>query len=215
MVNIWLLSTLILVALACDGHNDKCQGVVLLLVDVQPAFFEGFNISGIYPTFEGNVTALLHAVRHSAGQVAFVHANYYLDQTPWLPAVIARYGLPANWSVDGNTYCSFAQPYTDEIVIKKSTFDPWTSSNLPAYMNTQKPTTVIVAGLTTTICILHTATGAVNNGYNTYIAYDAVAETSVLWSQVTLDANAFRFAGYPTTADIAAWICSGCEGDLA
>ena len=98
-----------------------------------------------------------------------------------------------------------------EIVVEKTTADPFISTDLADQLRARGVTTVVVCGLTTDVCVAATARGAADRDFNTVVVEDACATLSEQLHQASLDIIGLAFGRLATTAEIVATLASQAE----
>ncbi len=114
--------------------------------------------------------------------------------TPVWPSVADE-----DWAIDS----SVAERY-GEIVVDKTTADPFISTDLADQLRSRGVTTVVVCGLTTDVCVAATARGAADRDFATVVAEDACATLSERLHRASLEIVALAFGRVATTDEILA-----------
>lgn len=91
-----------------------------------------------------------------------------------------------------------------EILVDKTTADPFISTDLADQLRAQDVTTVVVCGLTTDVCVAATARGAADRDFATIVAGDACATLSKQLHCSSLEIIALAFGRVATTDEILA-----------
>ncbi len=91
-----------------------------------------------------------------------------------------------------------------EMVVEKTTADPFISTDLAERLRTRGVTTVVVCGLTTDVCVAATARGAADRDFSTIVAEDACATLSEQLHRASLDIIGLAFGRVATTDEIVA-----------
>ena len=139
---------------------------VLLLVDVQNDFW-GPQMEKQNPAFESNVAELLKTCR--AGDIEVVHVHTEFDrELKERPESFARIFGKEQLAVEntpGAAPLAVAKPKGREKVFYKQSFGSFTNEDLEKYLEQRRPREILVAGLTTEMCVLSTAMGAMDRGH--------------------------------------------------
>lgn len=144
------------------GAGDR----VLLLVDVQHDFW-GARMEQQNPAFEENVTQLLSICREHDIEVVHVHTEFDRELAKRSKSFAAIFG-DRQLAVEGTVGAApldFAKPKSREKVFYKQSFGSFTNLDLAKYLKQRQPSEVLVAGLTTEMCVLATAMGAMDRGH--------------------------------------------------
>jgi nicotinamidase-related amidase len=91
-----------------------------------------------------------------------------------------------------------------EIVVKKTTGDPFISTDLAEQLRVRGVSTVVVCGLTTDVCVAATARGAADRDFQTVVAEDACTTLSDQLHRASLDVIGLAFGRLAKTHDIVA-----------
>lgn len=99
-----------------------------------------------------------------------------------------RAGTPDVALADGIT------PAVTDDVVDKARFSAFYASRLEPLLRARRIDTVVVCGVTTSMCVESTARDASQRDYRTYVVADACGDVTVARHQAALDALAFGFA---------------------
>jgi len=161
-----------------------------------------------------NSARLIAAFRSAGLPVAFTGAGTRTgdgaDLAGWLRGFddVARQviGMPvwpavaeADWAPDPSV-----ANRSGEIVVEKTTADPFISTDLADQLRAKGVTTVVVCGLTTDVCVAATARGAADRDFATIVADDACATLSEQLHRASLDIIGLAFGRLASTAEIVA-----------
>ena len=91
-----------------------------------------------------------------------------------------------------------------EIVVEKTTADPFISTDLAEQLRNRGVTTVVVCGLTTDVCVAATARGAADRDFDTIVAEDACATLSEQLHRASLDIIGLAFGRVAKTDEVVA-----------
>ena len=89
-----------------------------------------------------------------------------------------------------------------EIVVAKTTADPFISTDLGDQLRGKRVTTVVVCGLTTDVCVAATARGAADRDFQTIVAEDACATLSDQLHRASLDIIGLAFGRVAKSSEI-------------
>lgn len=124
-----------------------------------------------------NVLMLLEAWRDGGGRIAFVRVGGQL--TDYGDSLIhLRPSHVEGRSLRGTTdfeVISALAPRLGEIVVDKSGFGAFTSSNLDVLLRNAGISSIVMTGVSTNACVLVSALGAFDLGYSVHVVSDACA----------------------------------------
>jgi nicotinamidase-related amidase len=89
-----------------------------------------------------------------------------------------------------------------DIIVQKTTADPFISTDLADQLRARGVTTVVVCGLTTDVCVAATARGAADRDFNTIVAEDACATLSEQLHRASLEIIGLAFGRLAKTGEI-------------
>jgi nicotinamidase-related amidase len=159
-----------------------------------------------------NAKRLIAAFRRAERPVAFTGAGTRTgdgsDLAGWLRGFdqLSRQviGTPvwpgvedADWALDASV-----ADREGEIVVQKTTADPFISTDLAEQLRSRGVTTVVVCGLTTDVCVAATARGAADRDFQTVVAGDACATLSDQLHRASLDVIGLAFGRVARTEEI-------------
>lgn len=205
------------------------KGTALIVVDLQRAFVQPDGrfpalMSVLAPgaiqqyrdriatTVVPNAKRLIAAFRKAGLPVAFTGVGTRIrdgsDLAGWLRGfdevsrqVIGKPVWPgveqADWAMDDSVANS-----EGEIVVEKTTADPFISTDLAAQLRSKGVTTVVVCGLTTDVCVAATARGAADRDFQTVVAADACTTLSDHLHRASLDVIGLAFGRLAKTEEI-------------
>lgn len=207
------------------------EGTALIVVDLQRAFVQPDGrfpalMSALAPgaiqqyrerigtTVVPNAKRLIAAFRKAGLPVAFTGVGTRTgdgsDLAGWLRGFdevsLQVIGTPVwpgveqtDWAMDdavGNR--------TGDIVVQKTTADPFISTDLADQLQSKGVGTVVVCGLTTDVCVAATARGAADRDFQTIVAEDACATLSEQLHRASLDVIGLAFGRLAGTEEIVA-----------
>lgn len=192
---------------APDGRFPKLMSVLA------PGAIDQYRES-IRASVGPNAQRLIHAFRGANLPIAFTGAGTRTgdgtDLAGWLRGFddVSRQvvGAPVwptvtepDWAIDpsvGNQ--------DGEIVVEKTTADPFISTDLGEQLRARGVTHVVVCGLTTDVCVAATARGAADRDFHTIVAEDACSTLSEQLHRASLDIIGLAFGRVATTGEIVA-----------
>jgi nicotinamidase-related amidase len=207
------------------------DGTALIVVDMQRAFVEA---DGRFPRLMGvlapdaaaayrrriadrvvpNAKRLLAAFRAAGLPVAFTGAGTRTgdgaDLAGWLRGFdeVARHaiGTPVwprvdepDWKMDASV-----ADRDGDIVVQKTTADPFISTDLGDQLRARGVRSVIVCGLTTDVCVAATARGAADRNLETVVIEDACTTLSEQLHRASLDIVGLAFGRVAMTDEVLA-----------
>lgn len=147
----------------------------LLLIDCQRDFWTEEHALA-FPDFPAKVAELLALCRREGIEVIHVRSRFAPDGSDWMPPYRHLGSIPCIAGSDGEAVLPFAKEREGEPVFYKQTFDALRVPELSRYLEESGKTTVLVAGLETSFCVLLTAASATQAGFWTWVVADAVAD---------------------------------------
>ena len=161
-----------------------------------------------------NAQRLIAAFRAAGLPIAFTGAGTRIgdgsDLAGWLRGfdqiarqVIGTAVWPSVTDTDWEMHSSVANR-DGEIVVDKTTADPFISTDLADQLRSQGVTTAVVCGLTTDVCVAATARGAADRDFATIVAEDACTTLSEQLHRASLDVIALAFGRVAMTDAILA-----------
>ena len=147
----------------------------LLLVDVQGDFWSD-ELERAFPQFRQNVAGLLDQCRRLGIEVIHLREVFTPDRTDWLPRYLIRGRSPCVRGTPGAAALDVAAAQDGEKVIEKQTQNGFHCPELLPYLTSRNKRFVLVAGLVTSVCVLFTATSAVQLGLLAAVVEDGCAD---------------------------------------
>jgi len=163
---------------------------VLLLIDVQKEFWVS-DFQKHFPSFENNVANLLKISRDAGIQVVHIRQTFSKDKTDWMPRYRLRDKAPCIRFSIGAQAVPFAEEREGEVIFEKQTLDAFCNPQLEEFLRTNRKKYVLTCGLTTSMCVLLTASSSFQRGYLTALIEDCCADYPEAHS-IVLD----RFRGF-------------------
>ncbi len=190
-----------------DGRFPKLMSVLA------PGAIDQYR-EGIRTSVVPNAQRLIAAFRAAGLPIAFTGAGTRTgdgkDLAGWLRGfddvsrqVIGSPVWPSVEDFDWGMDASVAER-EGEMVVEKTTADPFISTDLAERLRTRGVTTVVVCGLTTDVCVAATARGAADRDFSTIVAEDACATLSEQLHRASLDIIGLAFGRVATTDEIVA-----------
>ena len=205
------------------------EGSALIVVDMQQAFVDP---DGRFPKLMGvlapeavtayrerlarevvpNVKRLISGFRSAGLPVAFTGAGTRTgdgaDLAGWLRGFdeIARQviGTPVwptvtepDWAMESSVAAR-----AGDIVVEKTTADPFISTDLGDQLRAKGVRSVVVCGLTSDVCVAATARGAADRDFDTVVAGDACTTLSEQLHRASLDIVGVAFGRVATTEEV-------------
>ena len=144
----------------------------LLLVDIQNEFFTP-ELQAEHKNYSKNVTELLDDCRDKGIEVIHLRTEFSsFDELPASYKVIFQDRLPCLRGSQGVLPASFATELPGERVFYKATFDGFSVAGLTTHLSQSGKRHLLIAGLTTDLCVFATALGALDKGYSVSIVDD-------------------------------------------
>lgn len=168
-----------------------------------------------------NVQRLLAAFRSCGLPVFFTATGTQVldgaDLCPWLrdldalgTQVLGKRIWPEPrdpaWQIDESV-----SPAAGEVVVNKTAADPLGCTSIDQNLRNLGVTHVIVAGLTTDVCVSSAARACADRGYRAVIAGDACTTLSSVMHDVSLDVFRLAFGQVKTTSEIVAVLAASAE----
>jgi nicotinamidase-related amidase len=155
------------------GKWDK---FALLLIDLQNDFWAP-ELSPQFPNFPKNVTELLQVCRTEGIDVIHVRSEFSPNSADWPASYRVRFRsrMPCVRGTKGAEVLPFAAERPGEPVFYKHTFDAFFDSELADYLKANNKKHLLLAGVTTDVCVLSSAFGAFNRGYMLTLVEDCCA----------------------------------------
>lgn len=160
-----------------------------------------------------NIKRLLTVFRSRNRPVIFTGTGTYNDGTelpPWLKdfdnlgmALVGERIWPRtddpSWQIDESV-----EPQPGEIVLHKTTSGPVNSTKLDQLLHNLRITSLVVAGLTTDVCVTQTARETADRGFRVVVAEDACTTLSEEMHRAALLAFSLAFGRVRKTEDLIA-----------
>ena len=194
------------------------EGTALLIVDMQNGFLDpagsmaqiGMPYENLLPAIRG-CERLLAGAREAGVPVIFTRYVYMPDYSDGgiLPTELVpqmkEVGSLVNGTWDAEIIPSL-EPRTGEVVIDKSRPSSFYGTQLEPVLTSQGIRQLVIAGVTTNICVETTARDAGQRDYRVHVPADACAEFEQARHDHALTTIGFTF-GWVTSVDdmLAAW----------
>lgn len=163
----------------------------LLLIDIQPEYYTK-SVQKAFPNFIEQITKLLAIARKHKFRIIHIREKYDMTKTN-TSSSSPRKNSFTKWQtlyrqmntqcptiVSGNPLpCARALPH--EPVVIKPAFDAFMGTRLHTMLQTPKKKTLHnqvlwIAGVMTSICVHHTANGALARGYDVHVVVDGCVD---------------------------------------
>jgi ureidoacrylate peracid hydrolase len=190
----------------------------LLIIDMQNGFLDekgslariGFPHEALQPAVQG-CAQLVEAAREAGVPVIwtrYVYAPGLLDGG-LLPNELVPAMKEVDSLVDGTWDAEIVPalvPREDEIIIDKSRPSSFYGTRLEPFLTSLGVRSLVLAGVTTNICVETTARDAGQRDYRTYVVRDATAEYDQARHEHALTTIGFTFGWVTTVSDVVkAW----------
>jgi nicotinamidase-related amidase len=158
-------------------HNQPWADFALVLVDMQNDFFDE-GMRSRHPEFSEHVTELLAFCRSEGVEVVHLRTEYgAMHELPeTLQVSVGR--IPCLRGSIGAMPLNCARELLNEKIVYKVGFGGFAAPELKAYLDEKGRRHLLIAGLTTDLCVFATAVGAVENGFNVSIVEDCCLSSS-------------------------------------
>lgn len=194
------------------------DNTALMIVDMQNGFCHsdgsfsqlGFDITMFLGAIEGCAT-LVRAAHASDVPVIFTRYVYQPDYADGglltnelIPAIKGSNHLAAgSWDAD---IVDQLTPSDHDLVIDKSRYSAFYGTRLEPILTNKRIKSLVVAGVTTNMCVETTVRDASQRDYYTYTVSDATGEASLERHNHALNTIAFGFGWVVTVEDVlASW----------
>ncbi|CBY22819.1 unnamed protein product [Oikopleura dioica] len=139
----------------------------IVLVDLQTFFYRDSKlVSAAFPKLGENVKELLACARSRGQTIVHVRAVYNHRQSKWMRAFERINPDKADPEIQNDCTEDFAREFPGEIIVEKHTFNGFQDTGLEEKLNALGIKSVIVCGLVTGACVMSTANGAFQVGFN-------------------------------------------------
>jgi ureidoacrylate peracid hydrolase len=161
----------------------------LLVIDVQRDLC-GPDCKRMLP----RLGAMLDAARAAGAYVVYVQNSVHPSGLTLSPSEIARrrlLGLPVSVTVDGTEGQEFVAeiaPHPGDPVVRKHRMNSFVGTDLDMLLKCRGIKTLVVAGVSTHGCIIHTSYAAVSNDYYVVVLQDCVASRASAAHEAALSA---------------------------
>jgi nicotinamidase-related amidase len=159
----------------------------LVLVDLQHDFWPD-DVAATSPQLPSSVSALLARARAAQMLVVHVRARFQADGSDWMHRYRLRGWIPCIEGTPGVETLPFAGEVPGEPVVVKHSFDGFLGTDLHQVLTSRGVTTLYIAGLVTSTCVLFTASTATQLGYMVSVVADCCSDRH--------DAHHATLAGY-------------------
>lgn len=161
---------------------SQFDNAALLLVDFQQRWTLSDNIRFAFPNLQDNVNKLTTFCRSKNMEIVHIYVDIDAKEFKW-----CQYVLKQLQSTDESIYhlhknkpdLNYSNPsqFNEKVIIKR-TFGAFVKTDLDKYLKSKNISSVYVSGLITSVCVLNTLMGAIDNGYDAYIVEDCCGDNS-------------------------------------
>lgn len=199
--------------LAAEDRNpaeppEKWDQFALLVIDIQH-FFWNEKMSEDFADFPKNISSLLDFCRSEGIEVIHLRARFSPDMSDWPSFYKLRGKVPCIKGSEEEKVRDFARETPGETVIYKHSFDGFLDTDLDEYLKTHHKKHLLVAGISTGVCVINTCFSAFQKGYLLTLLEDCCAGQVYSHRFITQSYNHFIFetAGYRDIPDrYDAWV---------
>ncbi len=164
--------------LAADAPTLQAGGkwdpFALLLIDVQHFFYSDAEANG-YADYPQRITRLLAFCRANGIEVIHLRVRFSRDMSDWPTFFKLRGGIPCLEGSEDEKVAPYAREAPGEMVIYKHSYDGFYDTPLAEYLEANGKRHLLLAGLTTEVCVLSTTFSAFNRGYLLTLIEDCTA----------------------------------------
>lgn len=154
-------------------------------VDAAASFLDRYRSSGRTPIFIGG--------RHQEHTVSDAWSDRYERPS----------GMSVRSGTEGAGFVPELQPTANDVVIRKNRYDAFYQTNLDLHLSTNDVSHVLVAGVTTNVCVMSTIHGAYNRDYRVTLLADCAASNEPELHDSTLTNVASHFGSVNSSEDVA------------
>jgi nicotinamidase-related amidase len=154
----------------------RAQKRALLVVDVQPAYYNSPAIGKHFPHLRENVESLLARARCELPPAHIVHvrANYTFKLADNFRRLNPDKALPEDIHA-----CDFAVSQVGERIVVKPSFDSFHDTQLQNYLRELEIEEIVVCGLLTSVCVLFSVQSAFARGFRCTMFTPACGDRSL------------------------------------
>ncbi|OYT62588.1 MAG: nicotinamidase [Thermofilum sp. ex4484_15] len=149
------------------------MGYALLVIDMLNDFIRGKLALRGAETIIGNIAALIKGARDSGTPVIYLCDSHLKG----IDHELKLWGDHALKGEIGSKIIDELSPTRRDYVVEKRRYDGFMGTDLDLLLRELKADEVILTGLATDICVLHTAAGAFFRGYGIVVVKDATLAT--------------------------------------
>lgn len=175
-----------------DPPQGKWGQFALLVIDIQNYFWND-ELSGDFPDFPQNISALLSFCRSEGIDIIHLRARFEPDMSDWPSYFKLRGKIPCIRGTSGEAVRSFAQEAPGETVIYKHSLDGFLDTDLSDYLEQHHKKHLLIAGTDTGICVISTCFSAFQKGYLLTLLEDCCAGEINSHRFITRSYNGFIF----------------------
>ncbi len=167
--------------------SEPALRTAVLLIDMQEDFWSP-QIENLHPAMQNSVEELLRTSRHDGLEVAHIRSKMspYPAARPKSYQLVFPHSIPCTEGTAGAQPLAFAKEQGDERIFYKNVLDGFQSGELHRYLQSKGIGHLVIAGLTTEVCVLNTAFSAMNHGYAVTIIDECCASNDPTAHQLIL-----------------------------
>ena len=158
-----------------DAPDHAAAETALLLIDCQRDFWTGDHAAA-FSDSPARVTELLAQCCRQGIEVLHVRSRFEPDGSEWMPPYRHLGAIPCIACSAGEEVLPLAEERDGEPVFLKQAFDALRLPEVVEHLESPGKTTLWVAGLESSFCVLLTAASATQAGYWVQVVEDAVAD---------------------------------------
>lgn len=167
--------------------SEPALRTAVLLIDMQEDFWSP-QIEHLHPAMQKSVEELLRTSRHDGLEVAHIRSKMspYPAARPKSYQLVFPHSIPCTEGTEGAHPLDFAKEQGNERIFYKNVLDGFQSGELHRYLQSKGIGHLVIAGLTTEVCVLNTAFSAMNHGYAVTIIDECCASNDPVAQQLVL-----------------------------
>jgi nicotinamidase-related amidase len=154
--------------------GGKWDAFTLLLIDVQQFFYADAEANG-FADYPQRITRLLAFCRENGIEVIHLRVRFSRDMSDWPTFFKLRGSIPCLEGSEDEKVAPYAREAPGEMVIYKHSYDGFYDTPLADYLEANGKKHLLLAGLTTEVCVLSTTFSAFNRGYLLTLIEDCTA----------------------------------------
>lgn len=178
----------------------KASETIVIVVDVQNDFLHpkgslyiGEEARKIIPNIR-NLT-----VKAESNGVPVVYTQDWHTEDSSEFKVWPKHCIGGSW---GAEIVDELKPKPGNLKVRKETYDAFYKTGLDSLLSAFKPRNLVVSGVVSNICVLHTAGSAALRGYRIYVPVDCVAALNRFDQLLAFRQISFLYKGVLTRSDL-------------